>query len=125
MKTLEQEQNALEKEWGIKMIGLRQTGGGYFLEFKVKVLDPEKAAPILQRKFTPNPYAIAEKSNAKLAVPFTEKLGSLRSSVRTANQIQIGRNYSTLFANPGKHVQSGDKVTVVFGDFKAEHMTVQ
>jgi hypothetical protein len=68
---------------------------------------------------------IVERSGAKLGVPFTAKAGSLRSSVTTADQIKRGRNYSALFANPGKHVKPGDKVTVAFGNFQAESLVVQ
>jgi hypothetical protein len=30
-----------------------------------------------------------------------------------------------LFANAGKYVKSGDKVTVIFGDYRMEHLTVE
>jgi hypothetical protein len=29
-----------------------------------------------------------------------------------------------VFGNPDAHVKSGEKVTMVIGDFKAEHLTV-
>jgi hypothetical protein len=122
---LEQELTPLEREWGIKLLGIHLTAGGYALYFRYKVLDPQKAAPIVQRKFSPVPHVIVERSGAKLGVPFTDKAGSLRSSVTTPEQIKRGRNYTALFANPGKHVKPGDKVTVAFGHFRAEHLTVQ
>jgi len=115
----------LEKEWGIKLLGIRATAAGYALDFRYKVLEPAKAAPLLQRQYSANPYLVVERSGAKLGVPFTDKAGSLRSSVTNASQIRQGRNYSALFANPGRHVKPGETVTVVFGDFKAEHLTVQ
>lgn len=119
------EQSVLEKEWGIKIIGIRQTAAGYGLDFRYLVLDPEKATPLLQRKYTRNPYLIVEKSGAKLGVPWSEKTGSLRQSVRTANQIKANKRYFVLFANPSRHVDPGDDVTVVIGEFRAEHITVQ
>lgn len=115
----------LEREWGIKVLGLRVTAAGYALDFRYKVIDPKKAAHIVQRKFSPTPYVLVESSGAKLGVPFTQKAGSLRSSVTTESQIKRGRDYTALFANPGRHVKPGEKVTVVFGGFKAEHLTVQ
>ncbi len=125
LRALEEELTPLEREWGIKLLGIQVTAGGYALDFRYKVLDPQKAAPIVQRKFSPVPYVLVERSGAKLGVPFTQKAGSLRSSVTTAEQIKRGRNYSALFANPGKHAKPGDKVTVAFGRFRAEHLTVQ
>jgi hypothetical protein len=80
---------------------------------------------MVQRKFSPDPYVVVAKSGAILKVPFSAKLGSLRSSVRTANQMQIGKNYFTLFANPARHVSVGDEITIVVGDFMAEHVVVR
>lgn len=122
---LEQALTPLEQQWGIKLLGIRLTAAGYALDFRYKVLDPRKAAPLVQRRFSPVPYVIVERTGAKLGVPFTEKAGSLRSSVTTADQIRRGRNYTALFANPGRHARIGDRVTVAFGGFRAEHLVVQ
>jgi hypothetical protein len=113
-----------EQQWGIKVLGITRTSAGYMLDFRYKVLDTEKATPILQRKFAKNPYLIAEKTGAKMGVPFTEKVGSVRSSVRSANQIKAGRKYAMIFVNPAKHILRGDLVTIVIGDFKLEHLEV-
>lgn len=124
-EALDGELTQLEKEWGIRLLGIRTTAAGYALDFRYQVLDPKKAAPLLQRQYNLDLYVLVERSGAKLGVPFTDKAGSLRSSVSSADQIRPGRNYGALFANPGKHVKPGEKVTVVFGDFKAEHLLVQ
>lgn len=113
----------LEKEWGIKLFGIRWTAAGYMLEMKFRVLDPEKAFPLLKRDI--KRYVVVDKSGAVLEVPFTQKLGSLKSSVRTANMVKKDYNYIALFANPGKHVNVGDKVTLVIGNFMAENLIVQ
>lgn len=115
----------LEREWGIKLLRVNLTAAGYMIEFKYKILDPQKARGIVQRKFAPDPYVVVAKSGAVLKVPFSAKLGSLRSSVRTANQMQIGKNYFTLFANPARHVSAGDEIKIVVGDFIADHVVVQ
>lgn len=116
----------LEKKWGIKLLSLRTSAAGYVLDLRYKVLDSEKATPILYRKYNHDPHVIVERSGAKLAVPFMQKAGSLRSSVTTPEQIKRGRNYSMIFANPGRHAKPGDKVTLVFNDFKAKQVvTVQ
>lgn len=125
LHALTEELSPLEAEWGIKLLGVRLTAGGYALDFRYKVLDPKKAAPLVQRRFSPVPYVIVERTGAKLGVPFTQKAGSLRSSVTTPEQIRRGRNYAALFANPGRHARVGDRVTVAFGGFRAEHLLVQ
>jgi len=113
----------LEKNWGIKFYGIRWTAAGYMLEMKFRVLDPDKAFPLLKRDI--KRYIVVDKSGAVLEVPFTEKLGSLKSTVRTSNMVKKDHNYMALFANPGKHVGPGDKVTLVIGSFMAEHVVVQ
>jgi len=125
LAAFEKDLTPLEREWGVKLLGLRLTAAGYGLDFRYKVLDPEKAAPLLNRSFHLTPFVLVEKSGAKLGVPFTEKAGSLRSSVTASSQIRKGRNYSALFANPGHHVRPGDEVTVVIGQFRAENIAVQ
>lgn len=121
-KALSKELTPLEKEWGIKLYGIRSTAGGYMLEMKFRVLENEKAFPLLKRDT--KRYVIVEKSGAVLEVPYTQKLGALRSTVRTSNMVKDDRNYLALFANPGKHVNPGDKVTLVIGNFMAESVTI-
>ena len=122
-KSLEKELTPLEKDWGVKLYGVRWTAGGYMLEMEFRVLDEHRAFPLLKRDI--KRYLIVEKDGAVLEVPFTQKLGSLRSTVRTANMVKRDHNYLALFANPGKHVKPGDKVTLVIGNFIAENLTVQ
>lgn len=120
---LAKEMTPLEKDWGIKLHGIRQTAGGYMLEMKFRVIQQEKAFPLLKRHI--KRYLVVEKNGSVLEVPFTQKLGSLRSTVRTSNMVKEDHNYVALFANPGKHVKPGDRVTLVIGNFIAENLTVR
>jgi len=106
-------------KWGVRVIGVRPSAAGYMLDFRYRVLDAKKAAEVVNRKN--KPYLLVEKDGSKLVVPVTSKLGPLRQSAQYAKE---NRNYFMFFANPGKHVKSGDLVTVVIGDFKAEHIVV-
>ncbi len=105
-----------EEKWGVKLLGLRETASGYMLDLRFRVLDAQKAAPLLSRKI--DRRVIVEKSGAILRVPSTEKLGQLRSAVSTPDMVKTDRVYAALFANPGRHVRPGDKVTLVLGDFR-------
>ncbi len=107
------------KEWGVEVIGVRPSAAGYMLDFRYRVLDAEKAAELVNRKV--KPYLIVEKDGSTLRVPVTSKLGPLRQSAQFAKE---NRNYFMFFANPNRHVKSGDLVTVVIGDFKTEHLLV-
>jgi hypothetical protein len=122
-KALATELSQVEKDWGIKLYGLRRTAGGYMLEMKFRVLDENKAFPLLKRDIAH--YLIVEKDGSVLEVPFTQKLGFMRASVRTSNMVKKDYNYSALFANPNKHVKLGDKVTLVLGNFIFENLAVQ
>ena len=110
----------VEEKWGIQIRGVLTSANGWMLDFRFKVIDPEKAKPLgLQEN---KPYLIDQKSGAKFVVPTTPKVGPLR---QMSKQPQAGRIYWMLFSNPGNYVKRGSKVSVVIGDFKVEDLTVQ
>lgn len=107
---------------GIRMEGLRLSAAGYLLDFRYRVVDPARAAPLLEKKT--RPYLLDEASGAQLAVPDTAKLGQLRTTGR--NKVVHGdRDYFILFANPGRFVQAGSKMTLVMGDLRIENIIVE
>jgi hypothetical protein len=110
-----------EVKLGIRMEGLRLSAAGYILDFRYRVVDPEKAATLLDRKI--RPYLLDEASGAQLGVPDTAKLGQLRTSGR--NKVAADQDYFILFANPGRFVQAGSKMTLVMGDMRIENLVVQ
>jgi len=110
----------LEEKWGVEIQGVRLAAADYMLDFRYRVLDADKAAPILDRQI--KPHVIVERTGHKLQVPISSKLGPLRQS---QTHPQAGRNYYAFFANPGRHVQRGDLLTVVVGDFTVEHLAVE
>lgn len=109
-----------EKDGGIKVLSIRRTAANYMLDFRYKVLDPEKAAMFLDRSNRPELTVIGKE--IKLQIPVSAKLGPLRQSGRVA---KVGKNYFMFFANPGRIVKSGDKVQVHIGDFKSKVLTVE
>jgi hypothetical protein len=110
---------ALENAWGIKDIVIRRTSAGYMLDFRFRVMDPERAAPLFDRAV--KPYLIHQASNRRSIVPTPPKTGPLR----TSNPPKSGKSYWMFFANPGAFMQPGDKVTVVIGDFRVEDLVVE
>lgn len=107
----------LEEQWGIELTALRMTAADRMVDFRYRVLDAEKAAPLFKRQT--KPYLIHQASGKVLAVPNTAKVGSLRNS----NMPKQGRIYWMFFGNQGV-VKTGDKVDVVIGDFRAENLVV-
>ena len=57
----------LEETWGIQVEGIRLSAAGYMLDFRYRVLDPEKAAALFDRKT--KPYLIDQESGAKFMIP--------------------------------------------------------
>ncbi len=116
----EQGEVSLEDRWGIKVLSIRQSAGGYMLDFRYRIIDPDKASQLMRRK--DKPYLIDQASGARFMVPSSPKIGPMR---QTSVKPIPNRNYFILFANPGKYVKPGNKVTVVIGEFKAEDLIVE
>jgi hypothetical protein len=108
-----------EARWGIKITAVRLIAAGRMLDFRYRVTDPKKAEPLIRPGMAA--YVLHEKTGIKMAVPET-KYGKLRQTARQAN---ANRQYLVMFACPGGVVNRGDRVTVVIGDFKAEHLVVE
>ena len=111
--------NPMADLWGIEIEGIRRTSGGYMLDFRFRVLDTAKAAPLFVR--ATKPYLLDPVSGAKFQVPNPPKTGPLR----TSNPPKEGVVYWMFFANPGRYLEPGASVTVVIGDFQAENLIVQ
>jgi hypothetical protein len=112
----------LADQWGVEVIGINLTSAGYMLDFRFRVVDADKALPLFDHRI--KPYVLAERSNIKLPVPMAPKVGAFRPTNRGKN-IKADKTYYMVFGNPDSHVKRGEKVTVVVGDFRAEHLTVR
>jgi len=118
----EEKYQALEARWGVRPVAIRITAAGYFVDFRYKIVDPEKAKAVLSRsKENREVYLLVQKTGKKFPVPVT-KVGPLRSTTLSPKK---GRQYTILFSNVGKSIKKGDKVSVVIGKFKAENLTVE
>jgi hypothetical protein len=84
-------------------------------------VDAAKAAPLLDGK--QRPYLL-DGRGAKLGVPDTPILGSLRQTSRNG-KVSTTHSYFILFANPGKYLHAGDRVTLVVGDARVPDLTVE
>lgn len=110
----------LRENWGIEIASLRMSAGGQLLDFRYKVVDPDKAAPLAKAEW--KPYLLDQTTGKRLKVPSMPKLGSLR---QTAVKLTPGLIYYIIFSNRMQEVKSGSKVTIVVGDCRIENLTVQ
>lgn len=108
----------VEERSGVKAVSLRRTAAGRMLDFRFRVVDPEKASPLLLRS-TPA-YLVHEATGEKMGIPET-KVGRMRQNTLKP---ETGRTYFMLF-HAGRGVTPGDKVTVVIGEHRFENLTVQ
>jgi hypothetical protein len=113
------EKTLLKRQWGVEVMGVRLAGAGYMLEFRYRVLDDEKAQALFERRT--KPVLVHERTGAELAVPRPPKTGPLR----TSNPPIEDRTYWMFFANPGRLVKPGEKVSVVIGEFRADGLVVE
>lgn len=112
----------LETTYGIHVEGLRLSAAGSMLDFRYRVTDASKAAAMLDGRI--QPYLLDTAHGAKLGVPDTPVLGRIRQTSRN-NKILTDRTYFIMFGNPGKALQSGDKVTLLLGQVTVTELTVQ
>lgn len=103
-----------EAETGFQVSLIAVTGGGGFVDFRIKVVDPEKAT-----RFFSNPdhvpTLIIDDANVTLLPP---------SDFEFDIEYEA-RGYFLLFPNPQNAVAPGTPVTVAVGDLRLEPISAQ
>jgi hypothetical protein len=113
-------QQSVEDTYGIKDVVIRLTAHGTMLDFRFRIVDADKAAPLFNHDI--RPYLVDEGSGAILLVPDLPKVGAVRSTTR--NPV-AGQEHFILFANPNQMLNKGSKVVIVIGNFKKADLVVQ
>ncbi|MDE2349392.1 MAG: hypothetical protein KGL92_12900, partial [Gammaproteobacteria bacterium] len=106
------------RTWGVDVTGVRLLADGWMLEFRFRVLDPRKAAPLLD--VNAKPYLVDQRSGVVLSVPAMENVGELRQHSAPL----AGRSYFVIFGNGNKIVARGNDVNVMVGRFAAQALPV-
>ena len=105
--------------WGIDSLRVKAAESGELIRFSYEVLDPQKSAPLNDKKLEPK--LIAPDAHAILVIPSLEKVGQLRQSSTPL----AGKNYWMAFSNPRRTVKHGDRVDIVIGSFHAQGLLVE
>ena len=108
-----------KRNWGVEIIGVRPASSGYMLVLRYRMLDPEKAKILNDRKT--KAYLIDEATGIVLAVPTMENVGELRPGATP----EANRTYFMVFGNPGKLVRAGSRVSLVAGSFRVDGLVVE
>ena len=105
--------------WGVDSLIVRYAEAGELIRFSYRVLDPNKAALMNDKKN--QPLLIDPRAGVQLVIPTMDKIGQLRQT----NQPEAGKSYWMAFSNKGRLVKRGDRVSVTIGPFRAEGLEVQ
>jgi hypothetical protein len=105
--------------WGVDSLTVKYTESGEMIRFSYRVIDPEKAATLNDKKAEPS--LIDPQAGVKLVVPQMEKIGKLRQSSAPI----ADKSYWIAFSNSGRRVRRGDRVDVEIGNFRAQGLVVE
>jgi outer membrane murein-binding lipoprotein Lpp len=100
-------------KFGVRLTGVRLTANGYVVDLRYRVLDPDKAQGLLDRKV--RPVLVDETTGNRFYVPVPPTVGALRQTSRN-KVIHTDRDYFMLFANPDRKLQAGSKVALYVGE---------
>lgn len=104
--------------WGIESLEVKYTEGGEMIRFSYRVVDPQKAAALNDKKAEP---ALEDpQAGVSLKVPQMENVGKLRAATTPI----AGNQYWMAFSNTGRRVRPGHRVDVVIGHFRAAGLEV-
>ena len=105
--------------WGIEDPSVKWAESGELIRFSYRVLDPEKAKTLNDKKLEPE--LTDPQAHVKLVVPSLENVGALRQ----ASTPEAGKVYWMAFSNSGRPVKRGDRVDVSIGNFRAAGLIVE
>jgi hypothetical protein len=100
-------------------VGVKPVASGYMLAFRYRILDPDKAKVLNDRKS--RAYLIDAATGTVLMVPTMENVGELRPGATP----EADRTYFMIFGNPGKLVKSGSRVSIVAGALRIDGLIVE
>ena len=105
--------------WGVGELRVKVAESGQLIRFNYRVLDPNKAAALNDKKFEPKLFDA--QAGVSLVVPQMEKVGKLRQN----STPKAGMTYWMAFSNPTLAVKRGHRVDVVIGAFRANNLVVE
>jgi hypothetical protein len=105
--------------WGVDSFRVKYTESGEIVRFSYRVVDPEKAAALNDKKIEPT--LIDPQAGVSLVVPEVSNVGKMRQT----STPKAGMTYWMAFSNSGRPVKRGDRVDVVIGKFRATGLEVE
>ncbi len=114
-RIVNQQQALFEEETGVRITRLAITSGGGMIDLRYLVIDPDKAIVVHEQD---NPLAVMDEASGLVYdKPWMDHGHS--------GDFQTGVIYYTLLLNQGGGIKRGDRVTVIIGGYRLEHVIVQ
>lgn len=107
--------------YGVEFLDTRLSAGDHMVDLRYRVLDADKAAPLLDRKL--KPVLVNARNGHRYYVPQPPIIGALRQTSRN-HAVKVGRTYFMLFANPDRELQAGDRLALWVGDKEVGEFTL-
>jgi hypothetical protein len=107
---------------GVEVLAARLSASGYVVDLRYRVLDAEKARPMLDRKV--RPVLVDEATGNRFYVPQPPVVGALRQTVRN-QPVTAGKTYFMIFANPDQRLKAGDSVTLFIGEQRFGQLKIE
>lgn len=108
-------QSAFEESTGIELVRIAVSAGGGMLDLRYRIVDPDKAAVVHDKKRPP--AIIDEATGQSASQPWMPHHGG--------GDPKFAVTYYELIYNPGGGIKRGDRVTLVIGDTRLTHVVVQ
>jgi multidrug efflux pump subunit AcrA (membrane-fusion protein) len=108
--------------FGVEVQGTRLSANGYVIDLRYRVLDAEKARPMLDRKV--RPVLVDESTGNRFYVPQPPVVGALRQTARN-QPVAAGKTYFMIFANPDQRLKAGDSVTLFIGEQRFGQLKIE
>lgn len=108
-----------EGVWGVSELHVKTAESGQLIRFNYRVLDPQKAAVLNNKKAEPQLFD--SQAGVQLVIPQMQNVGKLRQS----STPKPGMTYWMTFSNPTLAVKRGHRVDVVIGSFRATSLVVE
>jgi hypothetical protein len=105
----------LAERSGVRVVRVAETAGGGLLDLRYEVVNPDVAAAIHD---TATPPALVDERSGLV-------IGQLLMGHVHKGQLKAGLSYYLVFLNPGDAVRRGDRVSVVLGHARLQHVRVR
>jgi hypothetical protein len=112
----------VSEAFGVEVQGARLSASGYVVDLRYKVLDADKAKPLMDRKVLP--VLLDEATGNRYYVPQPPVVGALRQTAR-GNPVVPGKAYFMIFANPDQRLKAGDSVTLYLGEQRFGQLRIE